>query len=269
MPAKGSRLTNEWIQAGVIGEVREVHVWSDRAGLLWKQGIGRPTRHAAGSLDARLEPVARPDRTSVRIIPPTRRRTGAAGEISAPAPWATWAATSSIIRSGRWASAHRRRSRPPCTLDGSVLGDDKPNFETYPIAVDHHLTNFPRAAQLPPVRMTWYEGGLMPPTPAEMPAGKRLPGNGVLYVGSKGKMYHCRTAACPSCCPWRCTNTRSRCPRPWPARPAITKNGCKPAREARDRVSNFDYAGPLTEIVLLGVLALRAPANAWSGTAPA
>ena len=39
---EGSRLTNEWIQAGVIGEVREVHVWSDRAGKLWKQGIGRP-----------------------------------------------------------------------------------------------------------------------------------------------------------------------------------------------------------------------------------
>ena len=38
--------------------------------------------------------------------------------------------------------------------------------------------------------MTWYDGGLMPPTPAEMPAGQRLPDNGVLYVGSKGKMYH-------------------------------------------------------------------------------
>ena len=40
---EGARLTNEWIQAGVIGEVREVHVWSDRAGRLWKQGIGRPS----------------------------------------------------------------------------------------------------------------------------------------------------------------------------------------------------------------------------------
>ena len=40
---EGARLTNEWIQAGVIGEVREVHAWSDRAGLWWKNGIGRPT----------------------------------------------------------------------------------------------------------------------------------------------------------------------------------------------------------------------------------
>ena len=40
--SEGARLTNEWIQAGVIGDVREVHVWSDRAGKPWKQGIGRP-----------------------------------------------------------------------------------------------------------------------------------------------------------------------------------------------------------------------------------
>lgn len=39
---EGARLTNEWIQAGVIGDVREVHVWSDRAGKHWKQGVGRP-----------------------------------------------------------------------------------------------------------------------------------------------------------------------------------------------------------------------------------
>ena len=44
---EGARLTNEWIQAGLIGEVREVHVWSDRAGRLWKQGIGRPTETPA------------------------------------------------------------------------------------------------------------------------------------------------------------------------------------------------------------------------------
>src|SRR5205823_1084203 len=40
---EGARLTNEWVRAGVIGTVREVHVWSDRAGRLWKQGIARPT----------------------------------------------------------------------------------------------------------------------------------------------------------------------------------------------------------------------------------
>ena len=40
---EGARLTNEWLRAGVIGTVQEVHVWSDRAGHLWKQGIARAT----------------------------------------------------------------------------------------------------------------------------------------------------------------------------------------------------------------------------------
>ena len=97
---RGSRLTNEWIQAGVIGEVREVHVWSDRAGRLWKQGIGRPAETPPVPVDARLEPLARPGPRTA--LPPglRPRRAGAAGGTSAPARWATWAATSSTIPSG-------------------------------------------------------------------------------------------------------------------------------------------------------------------------
>ncbi len=53
---EGARLTNEWIRAGILGEVREVHVWSDRPGRLWKQGIGRPidTPPVPSSLDWNL-----------------------------------------------------------------------------------------------------------------------------------------------------------------------------------------------------------------------
>jgi carboxymethylenebutenolidase len=49
---------------------------------------------------------------------------------------------------------------------------------------------FPARGELPPVHMTWYDGGLMPPAPAELPPGERLPDNRVLYIGSKGKTYH-------------------------------------------------------------------------------
>ena len=75
------------------------------------------------------------------------------------------------------------------TLDGSFFDGDKPNTETYPIAAMIYY-EFPARGELPAVRMTWYDGGLMPPAPAEMPPGERLPDNGVLYVGSKGKMFH-------------------------------------------------------------------------------
>ena len=40
---EGLRLTREWIQAGVIGPVREIHCWSDRPGNWWKQDLDRPT----------------------------------------------------------------------------------------------------------------------------------------------------------------------------------------------------------------------------------
>src|SRR5262249_60238533 len=75
------------------------------------------------------------------------------------------------------------------TLDGSVLDGNKPNFETYPIASIIYY-DFPERGKQPAVRMTWYDGGLMPPAPTGMPAGQRLPGNGVLDVGSKGGMFH-------------------------------------------------------------------------------
>ena len=75
------------------------------------------------------------------------------------------------------------------TLDGTQLDGNKLNFETYPIAAIITY-QFPERGKLPRVTMTWYDGGLMPPTPVEMPAGQLLPANGVLYVGSKGKLFH-------------------------------------------------------------------------------
>jgi hypothetical protein len=41
--SEGARLVNEWIQAGVIGPVREVHVWTNRPVVYWPQGVPRPT----------------------------------------------------------------------------------------------------------------------------------------------------------------------------------------------------------------------------------
>ena len=41
---------------------------------------------------------------------------------------------------------------------------------------------------MPPVSVTWYDGGLRPPTPEALPAGKTLPARGVLFVGDKGAM---------------------------------------------------------------------------------
>ena len=65
---EGLRLTREWIQAGAIGPVREVHCWSDRPGHVLEAGPGSAHRHAARAAGPGLEPVARRAPRSGRII---------------------------------------------------------------------------------------------------------------------------------------------------------------------------------------------------------
>jgi predicted dehydrogenase len=254
---EGARLTNEWIQAGVIGEVREVHVWSDRAGRLWKQGIGRPkdTPPVPPSLDwdLWLGPVAtRPYHPAYAPVSWRGWRdfgTGALGDMGCH-----------IIDHPVWALGlgAPRSVMARTTIEGSFLDGDEPNFETYPIAA---IITYEFAARgaLPPVRMTWYEGGLMPPDPLEMGADEHLPDNGVLYVGSKGKMYHSSHGGMPQLLPRALHEQAATVSRSMPRSPGHYEEWVRACKGGPRPVSNFDYAGPMTEIVLLGVLALRAP----------
>ena len=187
---------------------------------------------------------------------PMPRSAGAAGGTSAPARWATWAATSSIIPSGPWSSGPPSAVEARTTLDGSFLDGDKPNFETYPIAAIIYY-EFPARGELPPVRMTWYDGGLMPPAPAEMPPDQRLPDNGVLYVGSKGKMYHGSHGGMPQLLPRELHDEAAKVPKTMERSPGHYEEWVAACKGGPRPVSNFDYSGPLTEIVLLGVLGLK------------
>ena len=165
---EGARLTNEWIQAGIIGEVREVHTWSDRAGRLWKQGINRPegTPPIPATLDWNLWLGPAADRPYHPAYCPHAWRgwvdfgTGALGDMGCY-----------IIDHPMWAlslgSPTTVESR--ITLDGAYLEGNTRNFDSFPIAAVVTYDFPAREAggkTLPPVRMTWYEGGLMPPTPA-------------------------------------------------------------------------------------------------------
>jgi predicted dehydrogenase len=161
----GARLTNEWIRAGVIGEIREIHTWSDRAGVLWKQGIPRPTE----------TPPVPPTLDWNLWLGPVRERPY--HPIYAPVGWRGWWDFGSgalgdmgahILDHPVWAlglgppSAVESR----VTLDGTILEGGR-NLESYPIAAIIFF-EFPSPGGGPPVRLTWYEGGLMPPTPPEM-----------------------------------------------------------------------------------------------------
>jgi predicted dehydrogenase len=254
---EGARLTNEWIQAGIIGPVREVHVWSDRAGRLWKQGIGRPTDQPTvpTTLDWQL------------WLGPIRERPYSPAY--APVSWRGWwdFGTGALGDMGCHIIDHpvwSLRLGPPSvveartTLDGSFLEGDKPNVETYPIAAVIYF-EFPARSNLPPVRMTWYDGGLMPAAPAELPVNERLPDNGVLYVGSKGKMVHSSHGGMPQLLPRALHDDASKVPKSIERSPGHYEEWVSACKGGPRPVSNFDYSGPLTETILLGVLALKAP----------
>lgn len=257
--SEGSRLTNEWIQAGIIGEVREVHVWSDRAGRLWKQGIGRPTDTpqppATLDWDLWLGPIR--ERPYHPAYVPSNWRgwwdfgTGALGDMGCH-----------IIDHPVWALELGAPTavEAASTLDGSFLAGDQRNDETFPIASIINY-EFPARGKLPPVKMTWYEGGLMPPTPAEMPTGGKLPGNGVLYVGSKGKMFHGSHGGMPELLPGELRDAAAKVPKTMARSPGHYEEWLAAIQGGPKPVSNFEYAGPMTETVLLGVLALRSPGS--------
>lgn len=262
---EGARLTNEWIQAGVIGEVREVHVWSDRAGLLWKQGIARPsdTPPIPATLDWNLWLGPMKERPYHPAYAPVSWRgwwdfgTGALGDMGCHIIYhPVWA-----LGLGTPATVEAR-----CTLDGSVFTDKRPNFETFPIA-SIITYEFPARGNLPPVCMTWYEGGLMPPTPAEMPGGRQLHPNGVLYVGAKGKLHHASHGGMPELLPDALHEDAEKVPKTMTRSPGHYEEWLLACKGGPRPVSNFDYAGPLTEIILLGVLAMRAPGTRieWDG----
>ena len=110
--------------------------------------------------------------------------------------------------------------------------------------------------------MTWYDGGLKPPVPPEMVQAKgwrRLEDNGVLYVGTKGKMHHGSHGGMPRLLPSELHEKAAKVPKTMKRSPGHYEEWLSACKGGPQPMSNFDYAGPLTEILLLGVLALRSP----------
>jgi predicted dehydrogenase len=252
----GARQTVEWIRAGVIGEVREVHCWSDRpqsgtrfdGQLTWPQGVSerpkdKPPVPDTLNWDLWLGPA--PYRDYHPSYLPGKWRgwwdfgTGALGDMGCH-----------IIDHPYWAL----KLGYPESVEASSTHI---NSETAPLA-SLITYNFPARDGLPPVRMYWYDGGLKPHKPAELEL-TRLPPNGVLYVGDRGKIFHKDSGDRPKLIPL----SRMRgFKRPEKILPRI-KDGNHPqnwvdaCKGGEPACSNFDYSGPLTEVVLLGNLALR------------
>jgi len=136
------------------------------------------------------------------------------------------------------------------------------NGVSYPNATTTYY-EFAAREGLPPVKLTWYDGGFMPQRPAEMGEVKLEGTGGVLYIGTKGKMLQDNTGARPRLLPVELHNSFGAPPEHMPRVPhqAHEMNWVN-AIKGTDTIScPFSYAAHLTEIMLLGIAALRANAK--------
>lgn len=252
----------ELIRSGVVGPVREVHVWTNRPFKYWKQApdiVARPEAsppvppHVAWELW--LGPA--PERPYNPVFHPHDWRgwwdfgTGAMGDMACH--------TANLPFMALKLGLPTRVSAE----SGEV------NAETYP-AWATITYEFPARGDLPPVKLTWYEGardGKRHLPPAELFGGETPSSSGSLLVGEKGSIYS-RSDYGADQLLLPAGRFEGKQPTTTPEelkRQGLTTDANHKAewvraiREDDPSIawSNFGYAGTLTEAMLLGNVAVR------------
>lgn len=130
--------------------------------------------------------------------------------------------------------------------------------ETLPLASCVHY-EFPARGDLPAVKLHWYDGGLMPARPEELDDGMELPrDDGLLFVGDKGKLLvEGWGGSSPRLIPEKRMREYHRPPKTMPRSIGHHKEWIEACKNGTSTRSNFDFAGPMTEAVLLGTICIR------------
>jgi predicted dehydrogenase len=237
------RRTVEAIRAGIIGKVREAHIWSDRP--IWPQGMARPVGSPAvpATLDWDLWLGPAPARPYHPAYAPFNWRgwwdfgTGALGDMGCHVmDMAYWALELGHPTSVEAISEGATRESLP---HSSVI--------TY---------EFPARGEQPPVKLVWYDGGNLPP---EGLLDGEDPGiNGTIFVGDKGTMLCNRSSKKWVVKPTSIMDTFQAPPKTFPRVENEDVEWVAACKGGPPALSNFSLSGPFTEVVLLGNLAIRA-----------
>ncbi len=145
----------------------------------------------------------------------------------------------------------------PSTIEAET-GDYDPgkHGETFPKASIVRY-EFPANDKRPAVKLIWYDGASRPAKPAELEKGQ-LPGIGALVVGDKGKiLYGSHGAAGVRLLPESRMKDYKEPAKTIPRSPGHHKEWIDACKNGTQAQSNFNYGGPLAEIALLGVIAMR------------
>jgi predicted dehydrogenase len=274
-----ARLGYEYITSGAIGEIREVHVWTNRPLGFWPQGVPRPaplparlqdaaraaTAWGGRDVDARLAAALKGDYTPpdqlawdlfLGVAPPVDYH-----PIYHPFNWRGWVdwGQGALGDMGAHLIDHPFWSLKlgyPTVIETRSTPF---NGASFPLATTTYY-EFPARGSMPPVKLTWYDGGLTPAKPAEIGDESLNGEGGILYIGSKGKMMQETYGLNPRLLP---DAKHASTPRPKQVLPRIPHeahemNWVDAIRGQQEISCPFDYAAPLTEVMLLGIVSLRA-----------
>ncbi|MFL5519841.1 MAG: Gfo/Idh/MocA family protein [Gemmatimonadales bacterium] len=248
-----SRRIIEWIRAGIIGPVHTVEAWTNRP--IWPQGVGRPVKPADAlptglRWDLYLGPVPE-DVPWHQAYHPFNWRgwldfgVGALGDMGAH-----------LLDHPFWAL----ELAPPISVEATSTpwgrADKVP--VTYPSGMLVHYEFAGRGGQ-PPVKLSWYDGGLMPPRPAVLPDDVVFEREGgVIFVGERGILMHETYGANPRIWPLELMEEANAVPATLPRiATSHEMNWADACMQHGTACSPFEYAAPLTETMLLGIAALR------------
>jgi predicted dehydrogenase len=258
----GVRQLMEWYNAGVIGDVHTVYCWTDRP--VWPQGIPWPANPAPvpKELDWNLWLGTAPYKDYIEKLVPFNWRgwwdygTGALGDMGCHIVEPAFRVLDLGYIDSVQASV------------GSVYVDEfKRGYFPESCPPSSHVTiKFPKTKKTKgPVEVHWMDGGIQPERPAELGANETFGdgGNGVLFIGTKGKMMCSTYAENPRLLPTKRTDevkvkqTYARVPNGAIGHYAQWVEGAIAGYGKTELSSPFEIAGPLTEALLMANLAIR------------
>ena len=247
------RLACEWIAAGAIGEVKEVHTWTDRP--IWPQGIPRPQGHdpvpANLNWDCWIGPAPMRDYKGNRTYHDFNWRgfwDFGAGTLGDMAPH---------TMDGLFFAM-----QPACPVAIEVVSASGPTEDTFPRRCIIKW-EFSRTEKNPAFAAWWYDGNHQPAHPIHLERDRKLPPTGELFVGTKASIlfsgdYGDTVRIIPDSVMRQVgvpPQTIERAPAGGNYREFLdAAAGLKPLDYCKSR---FAYSGPMSEAILLGNVALK------------
>jgi predicted dehydrogenase len=249
---EGCRLAKEWLDAGLLGDVTEIHVWTNKLeDGRWRSALRGelyPAQELPSHIDWNQWLGPRPKLPYSDEVHPYRWRgwwpfgNGALGDIGCHTMDAAFFALD---------------LSKPNAITAETSGYNEYTFPDWSIVT----YEFPARGKMPPCKMVWYDGGKLPPVPEGID--KLNEKRGYYMVGSKAGIYDpTEKNSGPRIFP---EAKRRELRDSMPPKTIPRCEGDNPAEEfalackgGPTPGSNFEYAAPLTEMVLLGNLAIRA-----------